>query len=255
MAENIDHTINRKRITLDSVFKELDYTAETGLPNPTKIRFFYVPFSSHKFSYETLQEYLYRNLSRYVFSRAKLEDYRQNEELDVAVAQALRVLSESEEGAGDVLDEMLIYTFLEEKLNAPKLMSHVELHTDIAGFKSECKGIHLLSPDGLQENTKFKMVFAASDIKNDIMDAINEAFETVLRINAHEHKEVSMVQKVVLDRLFDPAEIEVLKQSIIPTQNTAASFDTAYGIFLGYSLGVNTQRGMEFENIALKKWC
>lgn len=85
------------------------------------------------------------NLARYVFSRAQLEDDRVNDDLDSAVAEAMRIMAEngdtSAAGTGNMLDEILVYAFLEEKLKAPKLMSRMELHTELARFRSREAGI------------------------------------------------------------------------------------------------------------------
>ena len=85
-------------------------------------------------------------------------------------------------GRNAKIHKVLADAFLEEKLKAPKLMSRVELYTELAQFRSECKGIHLLSPSDLPDNTKFQMVFGASNIVDDVKTAIDRAFETIRKI-------------------------------------------------------------------------
>lgn len=96
-----------------------------------QFRFFHTTMKGNKLSTENLQSFLKRNLARYVFSRAQLEDYRVNDDLDSAVAGAMLIMAEngdsSAEGTGNMLDEILIYAFLEEKLRVPKLKSRVEM--------------------------------------------------------------------------------------------------------------------------------
>lgn len=256
MAESISQTTKSKKLTLDDVFVEIEHHESMGLPKSEQLRLFYTSMRANKLTYESLQEYLYRNLARYVFSRAKLEDFKINDELDTAVSQAIRVMIENggSGAAGNMLDEILTYAFLEEELKAPKLMSRVELITDLSQFKSECKGIHLLAPKNMPTNTKYEMVLGASNLVNDLRTAIDQAFEIVLKIDKHESREVVMVQKMSLDRFFDDEDIEVLKASIIPQQRHEDNYDIAYGLFLGYKLGVKAAgRGQEFEDLALKK--
>lgn len=258
MSESLSFTVKNSGLTLDSVFVEVPHSEGLGLPKANHIRFFHTAMRSNKLSTENLQRFLKRNLARYVFSRAQLEDYRVNEDLDGAVDEAMRIMAEngdaSAEGTGNMLDEILIYAFLEEKLKAPKLMSRVELYTGLAQFRSECKGIHLLSPSDLPENTKFQMVFGASNIMDDVKTAIDRAFVTIRKIDARESREILMVQKTVLDQFFNQDEIALLTDVLIPKPKKLETYDTAYGIFLGYKLGLNPDdRGDEFEILAEKK--
>ena len=258
MSESISSTLKHSGLTLDSVFVEVQHSEGLGLPKSNHIRFFHTAMRGNKLSTENLQVFLRRNLARYVFSRAQLENYRINDDLDSAVSEAMRIMAEngnsSAEGTGNMLDEILVYAFLEEKLKAPKLMSRVELYTELAQFRSECKGIHLLSPSDLPENTKFQMVFGASNIVDDIKTAIDRAFETIRKIDSHESREILMVQKTVLDQFFDQEEVALLTDVLIPQPGKPETYDTAYGIFLGYKLGLNPDgRGDDFEALAEKK--
>ena len=219
MSESISSTLKHSGLTLDSVFVEVQHSEGLGLPKSNHIRFFHTAMRGNKLSTENLQVFLRRNLARYVFSRAQLENYRINDDLDSAVSEAMRIMAEngnsSAEGTGNMLDEILVYAFLEEKLKAPKLMSRVELYTELAQFRSECKGIHLLSPSDLPENTKFQMVFGASNIVDDLKTAIDRAFETIRKIDSHESREILMVQKTVLDQFFDQEEVALRTDILI----------------------------------------
>ncbi len=256
MAESISATIKQKGLTLDDVFVEVQHTESLGLPKSNQLRFFHTPLRGNRFATENLQRYLYRNLARYALSRAVLENYRINEDEDSEISQAMQIMADSGDaaGTGNMLDEILVYAFLEEKLKAPKLMSRVELHTEMSQFRSECKGIHLLSPKDLPANTKFQLVFGASDIVNDMKTAIDRAFDTIKKIDSNESREILMVQKTVLNQFFDPDEIKLLSDVIIPQQGKPESYDTAYGLFLGYKLGLNPSgRGDEYEELVEKK--
>ena len=61
--------------------------------------------------------------------------------------EALRVMRQTgrpdEKGTGNELGEMLLYAFLEEKLDAPKLLSKVELSTGAKQYNSQCDSIHM----------------------------------------------------------------------------------------------------------------
>ena len=112
----------------------------------------------------------------------------------------------------------------------------------------------MLSPNDLPQNTKFQMVFGASNIVDDVKTAIDRAFDTIRKIVSHESREILMVQKTVLDQFFDQREIALLSDVLIPQTGKPETYDTAYGIFLGYQLGLNPAgRGDDFEALAEQK--
>ena len=65
-----------------------------------------------------------------------------------------------------------------------------------------------------------------------------------------------MVEKTALDRSFADDEIAFLKDTIIPTPNAKSKYNTAYGVFLGYSIGVNAEDHPEVNtnNLSRRKW-
>lgn len=244
---------------MDRIFAEVPCPEDLDLKSQVQLRLFHLLVRDGKFYHEDLEKWLYRNLSRYVFSRAMLEQFRKDDDLDAAIERAIQTMRENgeagEKGIGNELGEMLIYAFLEGKLSAPKLMSRVELSTDLAQYKSVCESIHLLSAtdeDGVPFN---QMVFGASNIVGEIRDAVDNAFDAIIRIENHSSREIQMVEKTALDRSFDDTEISFLTDIIIPTPNAKSNFNTAYGVFLGYSIGVKAEEHpeIEYEELVAKK--
>lgn len=111
---------------MDRIFAEVPCTEDLGLSKPGQLRLFHLLVRDGKFYHEDLERWLYRNLSRYVFSRAMLEQFRKDDDLDAAIERAIQTMRENgdadEKGTGNELGEMLIYAFLEGKLSAPKLI-------------------------------------------------------------------------------------------------------------------------------------
>jgi len=70
--------------------------------------------------------------------------------LDSVTTYTLKIISENEEidtkDCGNELGEMLVYTFFEDMLGAPKLMSRVELQTELSQFCRACESIQLFTP-------------------------------------------------------------------------------------------------------------
>ena len=183
----------------------------------------------------------FTSMSEAVFSRAKQEQYEKAGNLDAVMQQALRIMRKrgaaDAKGTGNELGEIMIYAFLEEKLKAYKLLSKIELSTDAAQYLSEADGIHFLCSDGTSGSYN-QMVFGASNIVGEIKDAIDQAFEIIKKISAHEDDEVYMIEKTVLDRFYDEDDLAVLKEYVVPEEGKKAKYAISYGVFLGYNFGI-----------------
>ena len=241
----------------DSVFCEIQQPEPVAWTTQGQLRLFHLNIRNNKINSEEMKTLLYKNIGEYVFSRAKIENFKFSGDMYVIVAQALRVLQKNGgadiKGTGGELGEMLTYSFLEEKLNAPKLMSRVELSTDAKQFNSNCDSIHLLT-SGNSGLPYHQVIFGASNIIGDLKYAIDGAFESILKIEVNEDKELHMVDSVIFDRLLDEDEIALAKEIFIPSTTAKSTYNTSYGIFLGYTLGLDKSYPVEeFERIAEEK--
>lgn len=229
--------------TFQDYFTEVDHNEQINMVRPGSLRLFCLNVRSGKIKISDLEKFTMLNIGRYVFSRARQEQYEKAGNLDAVMQQALRIMRKrgaaNAKGTGNELGEIMIYAFLEEKLNAYKLLSKIELSTDAAQYMSEADGIHFLCADGSSALYN-QMVFGASHIVGDIKDAIEQAFETIAKIDAHEDSEIYMIEKTVLDRFYDENDLAVLKKFIVPEESKKSSYETSYGVFLGYDLGIIT---------------
>ena len=244
---------------MDRIFTEVKHCESLGLSSPEQLRLYHLLIRDSKFYRDDVETWLYRNISRYVFSRARLEQFRQDDDLDAAIERALQTIRENgaadEKGKGNELGEMMIYAFLEGKLKAYKLMSRVELTTDLAQYKSVAESIHMLTDVDDKGSPYNQMVFGTSNIVGDLKEAIDNAFDAIMRIKNHTSREIQMVEKTAFDRLCDPDEIEYLKKILIPEPNSGSSYDTAYGLFLGYTMGIDMAKhpGEKYEDLVNAK--
>ena len=230
-----------KDITFDDYFTEVDHSESISEDRPGSMRLFYLNVRSGKIKIADLEKFTMLNIGRYVFSRAKQEQYEKAGNLDAVMQQALRIMRKrgaaDAKGTGNELGEIMIYAFLEEKLKAYKLLSKIELSTDAAQYLSEADGIHFLCSDGTSGSYN-QMVFGASNIVGEIKDAIDQAFEIIKKISAHEDDEVYMIEKTVLDRFYDEDDLAVLKEYVVPEEGKKAKYAISYGVFLGYNFGI-----------------
>lgn len=226
----------------DSVFHEVVLLEPVALASGGQLRLFHLALRNGKFTPSEMKAILYRNIGEYVFSRARLEKFRLTGDMYSVGAQAIRILNKNGgpdiKGTGGELGEILLYSFLEQKLNAPKLMSRVELSTDAKQYNSACDSIHLLT-SGISGLPYHQVVFGSSNIVGDLTYAIDGAFDSILRIENNEESELHMVDSLILDRLATDEEIELARSIFIPSPEKSVRYNTSYGVFLRYTLGLN----------------
>lgn len=126
--------------------------------------------------------------------------------------------------------------------------------TDAKQYASSCDGIHLLT-SGVSGMPYHQVVFGASSIVGDLTYAIDAAFESIVEIEKNEDKELHMVDNVIFDRLLNDDEVELAKQIFVPSPNPTVNYNTSYGLFLGYTIGLdpNQYSVAEFPGIVEEK--
>lgn len=241
----------------DNVFTEVNHSESLGLSNPSELRLFCLKVVNNLFAFADLQDFLLDNIGRYVYSRARMEQFVLDGNAETIALRAIRLLQKNgqldQKGTGTELGEILVYAFLEQALGAPKIMSKIELLNVQGVYTSKSDAVHLLSV-GNENTPYYQLVFGTSSIIGDIRDAIDVAFETVAKIKQSETEEHQLLETTVLNKAFDEQTTERMKQLLIPSKSQIP-VDNAFGIFLGYSLGLNPYNysNIEFRQEMQKK--
>lgn len=236
------HSINPK--DFERVFTEVPHSETPTLANLKCVRTYHLDLSSNQIKFSDMQNFLYRNIGRYVFSRLELENFRINDELETVVAQALARIKDaglSTTELADSLGDMILYAFLEFVLKAPKLYNKIELIETTGGSVVGQGGVHLLPLDA--NGSSFQLVVGKSNIVGNLQSAIDNAFKAIASASttAAEKKEYKLLDSTILNKSFDPATAEYLKSIVLPQKRKAGiTVDDAFGIFLGYSLNLDT---------------
>lgn len=208
-----------------------------AITNNNDFQIFRLAIENNEFSYSELEKFLLNNLGNYVFSRIQVQEIIDSEEFGTIAVQAIRLMNETGlpgvKGTGSELGEMLLYIFLEQVLQAPKLMSKVELSTVMSYKKSKSDSVHLLS-DGAGLNNQ--LVFGTSYVEGDLQAAIDAAFDHVLQIKNFQSNEISLVESTIFYQSFKPEVSALVKDIIVPQKGRSERPDKAFGMFLGYSI-------------------
>lgn len=141
-----------------------------------------------------------------------------------------------EKGTGNDLGEVMVYAFLEDVLGAPKIFTKAEIVGGTPGSRTD--GVHLLKlNDG--GNDKYQLVLAASDITGNIKNAVDSVIQRLDDIAGVTGNERRMVDRAILSSSFDADTTSYLKSILIPSRAASGRPDISFGIFIGYSLGID----------------
>ncbi len=236
------------------VFKKVSAATLSGLSNPSTVQIYGTDIANCKFNFRSLKQYLLENISNYVSSRATVNTYAELDNLPAVGTQAtIKLYNYFGENAGSVLSEMLLYVFLEQELNAPKIMSKLEISTQNGNYISKSDGIHLLATT-MNGQPFHQLVFGASDIMGGLQNAVDRAFDKIISISTNNDNELNFVDNTIHQNIFDKETTNYMVDLLLPKKNTASKPDMAFGIFLGYTMDLgyvetnNTQYRIAVHN-------
>jgi len=253
---NCDNLMNitSKKNGFDSVFAEVPHSGNLNLTNPNCIKIFRLDIDSNKFSFAPLHTYLQKNIGSYVFSRAQIDRFRIDDEVEAIGLKAIELLKDAsaprDDGAGGELGEILLYLFLEQLLNAPKLLSKMELKSTGNQYVYGCDGIHLLR-DITTDGTLFhQLVLGESKIIGNLEKAVDSAFESISRFNLNHDADLKLVDTNIFKESFDAETTQYIKSLVIPSKrNLNLNVDKAFGVFLGYTIDIDASK---YSNVEFK---
>jgi hypothetical protein len=209
------------------------------MANPTTASMFYIDPVNCKFRFGDLKIFIVSNIGNYIYSRAKVLQIKGITNSDAAVGAnaMLKFVKTYGSNVGNVLGEILLYVFLEQVLDAPKIMTKLEINEMNGGLISKSDGIHLLREE-ISGQPFHQLVFGASDITGQLTQAIDRAFEKIINIEDNYDNEVKIVDSTGQWKIYDPEATKFMVELMTPNRDGSYKPDMAFGVFLGYTINV-----------------
>lgn len=255
-VETQELSITLEESGFEAVFRKVNHGETLALKNKSRLNLYYLDISDSSFDYMALNEYLLDSVGMYVFSRTQIKEFEDKKRTRSIGAKALRLMkangNPNEKGTGNELGEMLLFAFMEDGLHAPKILSKVEINTNAKQFNSKSDCVHLLKRK-INGELSYQLVFGASSIHGRIQDGIDSAFESLAAIKNGRTRERQMVDSTLFNHTYDHETTERLKQILVPNKQRASAPDMAFGVFIGYSIGVNADNNDAFRTMAVEK--
>lgn len=218
------------------------------LKNENKIEIFHVRKTNKLFNYDALKELCIGNLCQYVFNRSEVNKNIERSQIQVLTKRAINNFREirveeakkhEDLGQGGELGELLLYLFLEERLKAPKLLSKMEIKTTKNQYVYGADGVHLYKTKSDSGKPIYQFIIGESKIKNDILEAVRKAFESITTTINEIDVEQGLVSLGIFREVCDECKAEEIKELILPQEDiseTTVIHERAFGIFIGYSV-------------------
>ncbi|MCK9480902.1 MAG: DUF1837 domain-containing protein [Bacteroidia bacterium] len=205
---------------------------------------FILKTNANEFDISHLQNCLLEPLASYSLSRKVKEKYK-NKPMELST-KAREKFIDYLKNKGE-LGELLLYCFLESHLNAPKILSKLELKTSTSLYVNGADGVHYLKlSDG-----NYQLIFGESKSIADLTSAISESFKSIYEfkneINSKGNSksglryEKSLISDHLEKETFSEEEKEFIEKIIYPVRTNTFEVDDAFGIFIGYEIKVSSE--------------
>ena len=222
----------------NNVFTEINPdTYFLGLLNPHKVKLFKLRVNTKEFDKNGISNFIINNISHYVYSRTKIKNIESTENIHSISLRAIREIEKTPAFSNqtDTFCEIMLYSFLECSMHAPKILSGFEL--DETGKSNKySSGIYLLPAGVISSNNQ--IVFGCTDAHDNLQSAIDDVLNQASEIKENRDDEVRLLDPSVLGTILEPSTATYIRNLILPSKSTDIESDDAFGLFLSYSINV-----------------
>lgn len=226
---------NIKEDFLDLFYNDI---CDELLENNNRINLFTLKVKNNAFSYDELVNELGNRLYYFALSRKQINQLKKEDKLNDLIKKAKAKLKDHRTNDGE-LGEILLYCLLESHLNAPKILTKLELKTNSNDYVKGADGVHLLK---LNESD-YQLILGESKLNSDIREGIYEAFGSIdkfLNSNPKLELEIDLVNSELVKESYDEDSYSALKKIIIPSAKEDETYlDYSFGVFLGFDIKIS----------------
>lgn len=191
------------------------------------------------FVLEQLFNEMTNSMLGYVYSRNNLNKLWDDKSRTVEfVTKAQNQFKTPDSNAGEG-GELLLYSFLEGHLKAPKILSKMELKTSPKHYIYGSDGIHLLET----APNNYQLIFGESKMYANIKQGIRSAFDSIGHIKQDRFKfDTWLAESELLKETLDPDKAELLASILLPQPSSASKIkkSNAFGVFIGFEMDVTS---------------
>lgn len=206
------------------------------------LKLFLLNINANEFDYPQLEECLLDPLISFSLSRKIKEKYNKKAgKLSKKAREKFRNYNTNEGELG----ELLLYCFLESDLQAPKILSKLEIKTATNNYVNGSDGVHYLKlPNG-----DYQIIFGESKTWKDLSKALNAAFDSIFEFKNEVSRKTGKAKSGLpyekglvsdhLDKEFTEEDREFLEKIIVPVRENNFNVDDSFGVFIGFEIDID----------------
>lgn len=222
------------------------------LDNSNRLNVFTLKMQNNRFAYNDLVDLLGNNLYYFALSRTEIQKLIDNNQFDTLIKRTKNKFRDYTSNEGE-LGEVMLYCLLEAHLNAPKILTKLELKTANNDYVKGADGVHLLKLD--DEN--YQLIFGEAKLDSDLKQGIYDAFGSISKLLKDDNKkldfEFDLVNSQLIKEVYDEKQYEKLKSILLPSAKADETYlDYSFGIFLGFEAKI-TDEEMKLSNPEFRK--
>ena len=231
---NVSPLITVEDYDFNKCFFEISHPIKLTSKSPNDLKLYCLDVDSEGLNYTELEEFITLNIGNYIYSRNQIQEMYDANRVKLIGRDALKEFKKSKVFNGDELGNILLYSFLEYILKAPKLFSNYEIDKHNI---SSSHAIHIQSVnDGTTPHNI--LIFGTSNIYDTFIEAFNNSINNLIEIKKNEEGKYKFVNSSIFSASFDYATASQLKDIILPSEHNHTYAEAGYAIFIGYKVGI-----------------
>lgn len=213
-----------------------------GKYKKNKLNLFVLKTNANEFNYDYLVSKLLEPMADFSLSRIAKDNY-EGKPVELSKKARERFIHYLE-NKGE-LGELLLYCFLESHLQAPKILSKLELKTSTNNYVHGADGVHYLKLD----NGDYQLIFGESKTEVVLTDGLRNAFKSISKFKNEGNEsgngesginyEKGLISDHIGKETLLDEEKSFIESIIYPTSSSGFRVDDAFGIFIGYEINIS----------------
>lgn len=208
---------------------------------------FLLPINARNFDYNCVSDNLLESVADYSLSWKIRENYK--DKAMMLSRKAREKFRDYEKNDGE-LGELLLFCFLEGHLEAPKILTKLELKTSNKLYVNGSDGVHLKK---ISEK-KYHLIFGESKTYTELTRAFENAFKSIYEfVNEMNSKgdsksgieyERGLISSNMEQMIFDEDDEDILNLLLYPENKPSSDvrLDDAFSIFIGYEIDITKEK-------------
>ncbi len=232
-------------------FVKIPHSESINVTSPSRLEIYHLKLINTDYDYIQVSKFLVQSIQNFIFSRRQVQDAYDKKELNHQITQAfMKFIKLKPE---DSFPNIMLYSFLECALKAPKILSSYELTQTPGEYKSCSSGVHLLPAISIGAKNN-QLVFGSSKVEANLKDAIDDTFSQVEKIIENKNDEIKFVDENIFRYCFEDKDATYLKELLIPGYSGTTP-EMSFGLFISFNINIKDKDKMNQEtyNLVLTK--